>query len=106
MRTIENKLVTFASPENLDRNGRLFFWDDGVYRAINDDKEPFYRRVLGQKVIPDLQTAGLIGTRPDYHKKFDWYNTENFLECLRKEFSTVEVLPSNPDPRILVLCER
>lgn len=41
-----------------------------------------------------------------YTEEFGWYTTENFIEALKKHFSTVEVLPSNPEPRVLLLCER
>ena len=63
MKTIETAAVKFASPENLDQNGRIFFWNDGVYRAINNQRESFYREVLREEVMVGLQAAGLVGTK-------------------------------------------
>lgn len=36
----------------------------------------------------------------------DWYTLPCFLDCLKKHFRRVETLPSDPDPRLFVLCER
>jgi hypothetical protein len=36
----------------------------------------------------------------------DWYKLEAFLEALQPHFAHLEVLPSSPQPRVLVLCER
>jgi len=40
-----------------------------------------------------------------YSDKFSWYNVENFEMELRKYFSKIERLPSNPDPRLMFLCQ-
>ena len=34
----------------------------------------------------------------------DWYTFDNFVAALRAEFAEIEVLPSHPAPRVLVLC--
>ncbi len=64
MKTIDRKCVKFASPCDVDPNGRIFFWEHGVYRAIDNDKESFYRAVLAEDKISKLCAAGLIGTKP------------------------------------------
>ena len=40
-----------------------------------------------------------------YNESFSWYTLDNFVTELQRHFSRVEVLPSNPDPRVLILCE-
>jgi SAM-dependent methyltransferase len=35
-----------------------------------------------------------------------WYTLDHFLATLRGEFALVEVLPSHPEPRVLVFCSR
>ena len=37
--------------------------------------------------------------------QYSWYTFENFLEALGRRFQTIKVLPSQPDTRVLVLCE-
>jgi hypothetical protein len=39
-----------------------------------------------------------------YNEKFSWYTLENFIIELKKHFNEVEILPSNPEPRVLLLC--
>jgi ribosomal protein L11 methylase PrmA len=63
MKTIDAATIEYASLGNIDPNGKVFFWEDGVYRAINNDKAPFYRAVLEKDRINKLHAAGLIGTR-------------------------------------------
>lgn len=38
--------------------------------------------------------------------RHSWYNLDDFVRVLRKRFTSVEVLPSYPDPRKLVLCKK
>jgi hypothetical protein len=41
-----------------------------------------------------------------WSENFSWYTLDNFITALKKEFSTITLLPSDPEPRTLVLCER
>lgn len=36
----------------------------------------------------------------------DWYTRDNFVEALRKHFTTVEALPSFPDTRTMLVCTK
>ena len=35
-----------------------------------------------------------------------WYTLENFLNALRKRFSSIHTMPSHPESRMLLLCEK
>ena len=35
-----------------------------------------------------------------------WYSLENFLDTLKTHFNRVEMMPSSPSPRVLLLCEK
>lgn len=39
-------------------------------------------------------------------REFGWYTLDNFVQELKKHFSRVEVKPSFPDTRSLILCEK
>ena len=41
-----------------------------------------------------------------YNDTFSWYTLENFISGLKKYYKEVEVLPSNPAPRVLLLCSK
>lgn len=38
--------------------------------------------------------------------QYHWYTQENFVAELRRHFSKVSVVPSDPAPRVLLVCER
>lgn len=38
--------------------------------------------------------------------KHDWYTLDNFLGSLKKHFRRAELIPSDPEPRLFVLCEK
>lgn len=38
-------------------------------------------------------------------EQYSWYTPENFRKALEKRFSSVEMFPSSPEPRIQFLCE-
>jgi SAM-dependent methyltransferase len=38
--------------------------------------------------------------------KISWYTLDNFIDALKQKFQTVSVMPSHPDPRVLLLCEK
>jgi hypothetical protein len=39
-------------------------------------------------------------------EKYPWYNRDNLMAALMKYFRTIHVLPSAPEPRVLLLCEK
>ncbi|NJM76714.1 MAG: hypothetical protein HC852_14140 [Acaryochloridaceae cyanobacterium RU_4_10] len=39
-------------------------------------------------------------------ERIAWYTLDNFIDALKQRFSTVSVMPSYPDPRVLLLCEK
>jgi SAM-dependent methyltransferase len=59
------------------------------------------RRLLLEFVSADDKWA-----RDWWSEKYAWYTRENLIACLRKSFSDVQVLPSHPEPRILLLCTK
>lgn len=41
-----------------------------------------------------------------WSEEYSWYTLENFIAALRRQFHSVEVYPSYPEPRVLVQCEK
>jgi SAM-dependent methyltransferase len=41
-----------------------------------------------------------------WSEKFSWYTLDNFIDALKKRFHDVRILPSYPEPRVLLLCEK
>lgn len=41
-----------------------------------------------------------------WSEKYSWYTVENFVAELRKKFSEVKIFPSDPKPRVLLLCRK
>lgn len=39
-------------------------------------------------------------------KHLDWYCLDNFLGALRREYNLIQVMDSDPAPRVLIFCER
>jgi hypothetical protein len=37
-------------------------------------------------------------------RDYSWYSVGNFARELRKHFSSIEILPSDPEPRVFLLC--
>ncbi len=37
--------------------------------------------------------------------QYDWYSLDNFMQALRARFTRIDVIPSSPEPRLLLLCE-
>jgi SAM-dependent methyltransferase len=35
-----------------------------------------------------------------------WYTLDNFIGALKQKFQSVSIMPSHPDPRVLLLCEK
>ncbi|UCC53218.1 MAG: class I SAM-dependent methyltransferase, partial [Anaerolineaceae bacterium] len=44
----------------MDRTGKLFWWNDEVYRAISSDRAEFYRELLDKRNLEHLFEKGLI----------------------------------------------
>lgn len=59
---LEFEDVSFASKRSVDRNGRLFFWNEGVYRAISLAMCPVYQKLLHSGQAKRLFDLGLIET--------------------------------------------
>lgn len=80
----------------------LVFSQKVTFSEIATSLASFSRRWLLVEFIPkeDVHVAKM------YDDSFSWYTLDRFIEELKRHFSTVEVLPSNPDPRVLLLCER
>jgi molybdenum cofactor biosynthesis enzyme MoaA len=38
--------------------------------------------------------------------RISWYTLDNFIDALKQKFQTVSEMPSHPDPRVLLLCEK
>jgi SAM-dependent methyltransferase len=38
--------------------------------------------------------------------RISWYTLDNFIDALKQKFQTVSVMPSHPNPRVLLLCEK
>lgn len=60
--TLEHHQVRFASKRAVDRNGRVFFWESGVYRAISPAMARVYADLIESKGFAMLVHAGLIAT--------------------------------------------
>jgi SAM-dependent methyltransferase len=41
-----------------------------------------------------------------WSEKFSWYTLDNFIGALKKRFHIMRILPSYPEPRVLLLCEK
>jgi hypothetical protein len=47
---------------------------------------------------PDVRQWGL--------RTFSWYTLDNFICKLKTRFRTVNIVPSHPEPRVLLMCEK
>ncbi len=59
--------------------------------------------------IDDRMIAGDPSFFPAYdaaRSEFGWYTEDNFITSLREHFQAVEVLPSYPDSRTLLICSK
>jgi hypothetical protein len=41
-----------------------------------------------------------------WSKRYSWYTLEGFEDILKRHYSYITVLPSSPEPRVLLLCEK
>lgn len=62
----------------------------------------FSKRWLLVEFVP-LEDPELVRFRSPRHS---WYTLENFMNTLSKWFSSIHTLPSYPEPRVLLLCEK
>lgn len=42
----------------------------------------------------------------EWSEKLFWYTLDNFYNALKKHFRSVTTMPSHPEPRVLLLCEK
>ena len=52
--------VTFHPLSYADANGRLFWWQGGLYRAITDKRAVLYRQLFDRGVVQKLNDKGLL----------------------------------------------
>ena len=62
----------------------------------------FSKRWLVVEFIPPDD----IYVREWWSERYSWYTLANFIVALRRRFTNVQVIPSHPAPRVLLLCER
>lgn len=60
--TLKREQVSFEPASMADPHGRVFRWNGKLYRAINKDFAPIYRRLLDDPRCSRLFDAGLIDT--------------------------------------------
>jgi len=72
------------------------------FGSIVDNLASFTKRTLVVEFIPkEDQFVQQLWSPPYY-----WYTLENFIAELRRHFRSVAFYPSDPKPRILLVCER
>ncbi len=59
---LKSEDIRFASKLNLDSSGRLFFWENSVYRAISPKMAPIYQELLQSDHAQRLFDLGLVET--------------------------------------------
>jgi hypothetical protein len=52
--------ITFNAFSYRDPNGRLFEWQSGLYRGINDCYEPLCNHLIDKGIVAELCSAGLL----------------------------------------------
>jgi hypothetical protein len=62
----------------------------------------FARRWLLVEFIPREDQH----VREWWSERYSWYTLDNFLLALKREFNCIEIYPSYPEPRVLLLCKR
>jgi SAM-dependent methyltransferase len=63
MHSIPTNEIAFEPSSSVDRTGRLFRWNGGVYRAIREERAGFVRELLEKKNIEALFDKGLVKTQ-------------------------------------------
>jgi hypothetical protein len=59
---LKSENVEFASNSNLDKNGRVFFWEGDVYRAIYQPAATVHQNLLQKENAASLFDIGLVQT--------------------------------------------
>ena len=54
--------IRFDPASTADPAGRVFYWQDEVFRGIKASAAPFYRSLFDQGILPSLFRSGLIET--------------------------------------------
>ena len=80
----------------------LVFKQNLRFDRIVEGLAAFSKRALLVEFLPRDD----VHVREWWSAGYSWYTLESFIEALRRRFHRIEVLPSNRDPRVLLLCER
>jgi SAM-dependent methyltransferase len=80
----------------------LVFKQNLRFEHFVEGTAPFVNRWLLVEFVPPEDRH----VREWWSERFSWYTLDNFVQTLKAEFETVEVIPSYPDPRVLLLCTR
>ena len=81
---------------------RLVFKDHLDFKQIACGLSNFSKKSLLVEFVPREDQF----VREWWSERFQWYTLDNFKIALQEEFRTVTVLPSHPEPRVLLLCEK
>lgn len=80
----------------------LVFKQHESFRTIADNLSSYTTRWLLVEFIPKEDKY----VSEWYNENYSWYSLDNFIHELRIHFKEIETLPSNPEPRVLLLCTR
>ena len=80
----------------------LVFKQHLSFEQIVDGMKIYTKRWLLVEFIPHNDQYVSQWWTPKY---YSWYTLDNFRKALAERFSTVEMFPSSPDPRVMFLCE-
>jgi len=80
----------------------LVFKQNRNFEIVVDALATFSKKWLLVEFIPKEDQYVRDWWTPD----FSWYTLESFVQALGKHFSEITMLPSDPEPRVLLLCRR
>lgn len=80
----------------------LVFKQHASFKTIADNLSSYTTRWLLVEFIPKEDKY----VSKWYNENYSWYNLDNFIVALRNHFTEIETLPSNPEPRVILLCTR
>lgn len=60
----------------------------------------------GRTLVVEFPPADDTHVRPWMTDRHHWYTLENFMTALRRHFPRIKVMPSDPAPRVVLVCER
>lgn len=63
-------------------------------------------RFTDRWLVVEFVPAGDPSIREWVTPGHSWYHLEGFIQSLRSHFATIEVIPSSPEPRVLLVCDR